>query len=78
MEMLHKKVLQSFALSTKAKKRGKDLSKQKGKEVQNAILAKDIEWQAYFKELAKHIVNLSTSGHLDTITIAKVKAWIAG
>jgi hypothetical protein len=43
MEMLHKVVLQSFGLSAKAEKTAKGVSKRKGKEVQKAILAKDVE-----------------------------------
>jgi hypothetical protein len=53
MEMLHKEVLQFFALSAKAEKTAKGVSKRKGKEVQRAISAKDVEWQSPFKELAK-------------------------
>jgi hypothetical protein len=44
MEMLHKEGLQSFALSAKAEKTGKGISERKGKEVQRAISAKDVEW----------------------------------
>jgi hypothetical protein len=44
MEMLGKEVLQFFALSTKAEKTVKGISKKKGKEIQRVILAKDVEW----------------------------------
>jgi hypothetical protein len=37
MVMLHKEVLQSFAVSAKAEKTAKDISERKGKEVQGAI-----------------------------------------
>jgi hypothetical protein len=43
MEMLCMEVLQSFALSAKAKKTTKGGSERKGKEVQGAISAKDVE-----------------------------------
>jgi hypothetical protein len=43
IEMLHKEVLQSFTLNSKAEKTAKGISKKKGKEVQRVILAKDIE-----------------------------------
>jgi hypothetical protein len=43
MEMLRKEVLQSFALSAKAEKTAKGVSERKSKEVQRAILAKDVE-----------------------------------
>jgi hypothetical protein len=43
MEMLCMDVLQFFALSTKPEKPVKGTSKRKGKEVQRAISAKDIE-----------------------------------
>jgi hypothetical protein len=43
MEMLHKEILQSFALSAKAEKAGKGVSKRNGKEAQRAISVKDIE-----------------------------------
>jgi hypothetical protein len=44
--MRHKEILQSFAVSVKAEKTAKGISEKKGKEVQRAILAKDVEWQA--------------------------------
>jgi hypothetical protein len=53
IEMLHKEVIQSFALSTKAEKTAKSVSERKSKAVQRAILAKDVEWQAQFKELGE-------------------------
>jgi hypothetical protein len=43
MEMLRKEILQSCALITKAEKIAKEVSEWKGKEVQRAISAKDIE-----------------------------------
>jgi hypothetical protein len=53
MEMLRKEVLQSLALSAKAEKTAKSVSKRKGKEVQRTISAKDVEWEARFEELTK-------------------------
>jgi hypothetical protein len=49
MEMLYKEVLQSFVLSTKAEKTAKGVSEKKGKEIQRAISAKDIEWHTLFE-----------------------------
>jgi hypothetical protein len=46
MKMLCKQVLQSLALSAKAEKIAKSVSERKSKEVQRAISAKDVEWQA--------------------------------
>jgi hypothetical protein len=66
MEMLHKEVLQSFALSTKAEKTAKGISKKKGKEIQRPIVAKDIELQARLEELAEQVAKLPKVGHLDT------------
>jgi hypothetical protein len=43
IEMLRKEVFQSFALSAKAEKTAKGSSERKGKEIQRAILAKDVE-----------------------------------
>jgi hypothetical protein len=76
MEMLHKEVLQSFALSTKAEEIALGVSERKDKEVQRAILAKDIEWQAQFEELAKQVAKLSKAGLLDAESIAKMKTRI--
>jgi hypothetical protein len=42
--IVHKEVLQTFALSAKAEKMAKGVSERKGKEVQKAILAKDVEY----------------------------------
>jgi hypothetical protein len=53
MEMLCKEVLQLFALNTNAEKTTKNVFKRKGKEVQRAILAKDVEWQVRVKDLAE-------------------------
>jgi hypothetical protein len=44
MNMLCKQVLQSIALSMKAKKTAQGVSKRKSKEILKAILAKNIEW----------------------------------
>jgi hypothetical protein len=43
METLRKEVPQSFALSTNAEKTAKGISERKGKEVQGASSAKDVE-----------------------------------
>jgi hypothetical protein len=43
MEMLHKEVIQSFALSAKAEETAKGIIKTKGMEVQRAISTKDVE-----------------------------------
>jgi polyhydroxyalkanoate synthesis regulator protein len=43
MEMLQKEVLQSFTTSAKAEKIAKGILEKKNKEVQKAILAKNIE-----------------------------------
>jgi hypothetical protein len=40
MEMLHKEILQSFALSAKVKKTAKGVSERKGKEVQRPFRPK--------------------------------------
>jgi hypothetical protein len=77
MEMLCKEVLQSFALSAKAEKTAKGVSERKGKEVQRAISAKDVEWQARFEELAEQVAKLSKAGCLDAESIAEVKTRIA-
>jgi hypothetical protein len=50
MKMLGKVVLQFFALSMKARKTAKGVSKRKGNEVQRVILANNVEWQARFEE----------------------------
>jgi hypothetical protein len=77
IDMLHKEVPQSFALRAKAEKTDKGLSPRQGKEVPRAILAKDIEWQARFEDLAKHISMLSKSVWLDAKSIAEVKILMA-
>jgi hypothetical protein len=77
MEMLRKEVLQSFALSAKAEKTAKGISERKGKEVQRAILAEDIEWQAQFEKLAEQVAKLSKARRLDAESIAEVKTRIA-
>jgi hypothetical protein len=74
--MLCKKVLQSFALSTKAEKIAKGVFKRKGKEVQRAISAKDIEWQVRFEELVEQVAKLLKARCLDTESIAEVKTRI--
>jgi hypothetical protein len=51
--------------------------KRKGKEVQRAISAKDVEWQARFEELAEQVAKLSKAGCLDAESIAEVKTRIA-
>jgi hypothetical protein len=65
MKMLSKEVQQSFALSPKAEKKVKVISKKKGKVVHRAILAKDIEWHAWVKELGKQVAKLSKARHLE-------------
>jgi hypothetical protein len=77
VEMLHKEVLQSFALSAKAKKTGEGVSEKKGKEVQKVILAIDVEWKVRFKELAEQVAKLSKARCLDAESIADVKTRIA-
>jgi hypothetical protein len=49
MEMLCKEVLQSFALVPKLRREPRVFPERKSKEVQRAISAKDIEWQAGLK-----------------------------
>jgi hypothetical protein len=65
IEMLRKEVLQSFALSAKAEKIAKSISKRKGKEVQRAILAKNVKWQAWFKELGEQVAKFLKARRLD-------------
>jgi hypothetical protein len=69
MEMLRKEVLQSFALSAKAEKIAKGVSKRMNKEVQSAISAKDVGWQARFEELAEQVAKLSKAGGMDAESI---------
>jgi hypothetical protein len=69
-------VLQSFPLSAKAKKTTNGISERKGKEVQNAILAKDVEWYAWFEELAEQVTKLSKARCLDAQIIAEMKTRI--
>jgi hypothetical protein len=77
MEMLHKEVIQSFALSAKAEKTAKNIPNRQGKEVPMAISAKDIEWQAWFEELAEQVAKLLKAEHLDAETMAEVTIRIA-
>jgi hypothetical protein len=42
-----------------------------------AILAKDIEWQAYFEELAKQVDSFSNAKYLDTESNTEIKTHIA-
>jgi hypothetical protein len=44
IEILRMEVVQFFALSAKAEKTAKGVSERKGKEVQRAISAKNIDW----------------------------------
>jgi thiamine biosynthesis protein ThiC len=53
--MFCKEGLQSFALSAKAEKIAKGISESMGKEIQRASSAKDVEWQAQFKELVEQL-----------------------
>jgi hypothetical protein len=76
MEMLCKKVLQSFALSTKAEKTAQGVPERNGKEVQRVISAKDIESQAPFEELAQQVSKLSNARHLHAESIAEAKTRI--
>jgi hypothetical protein len=76
MEMLRKEVLQSIALTTKAEKTAKGISKRKGKKVQRAISAKDVEWQGRFEELAEQVAKLSKAERLDGESIVEVKTRI--
>jgi hypothetical protein len=77
MEMLCKEILQSFAPSAKAKKSANSISKRKGTEVSRAILAKDVEWQVQFEELAEQVAKLAIAACLDAESIAEVKIRIA-
>jgi hypothetical protein len=51
----------------------KSISELNGKEVQNAILAKDIKWQPNFEELGQQVTRRSKGGYLDTESIAEIK-----
>jgi hypothetical protein len=59
MVMLREAVLQSFTLSATAEKIAKGVAERKSKEVQRAILAKDVEWQVQFEKLAEQVAKLS-------------------
>jgi hypothetical protein len=48
----------------------------KGQEVQRAISAKDVKWQAQLEEFAKQVAKLSKAGCLDAESIAEVKTRI--
>jgi hypothetical protein len=52
------------------------ISERKGKEVQRAISAKEIEWQARFEELGEQVATHSEAGHLDAESITEVKTRI--
>jgi hypothetical protein len=55
----------------------KGVSERKGKEVQRVYLAKDVEWQAWFKELAEQGAKLSKARRQDAESITEVKTMIA-
>jgi hypothetical protein len=76
MVIFYKELPQSFVSSTKAGKIAKGVSERKGKEVQGAILAKDFEWQARFKELAEQEAQFSNASCLDPESIVEVKTRI--
>jgi hypothetical protein len=77
MEMLRKEVLQSFALSVKAETIVMCVSERKSKEVQKAILAQDVEYQARFEGLAEQVAKLSKPRPLDVESIGEVTTRIA-
>jgi hypothetical protein len=52
------------------------VSERKGKEVLRAILAKDVEWQTLFEELAEQVTKLSNARCLDAERITEVKTRI--
>jgi hypothetical protein len=55
----------------------KSVSKRTFKNIQMTIVAKNIELQAYFKELSQQVGSFSKVGCLDTKIIAVIKTWLA-